>query len=107
MAVILGDGAYTVRHRGHPAPRDADGLPVLSAPGDPLGPWPGAAREVSENSWSLRLDPGVWPLRAGDVVVGNGHTFVIQGRPSLFTNNASAAVDYVAATATLNPEEVA
>lgn len=46
-------------------------------------------------------------MRAGDVVVGNGHTFVIQGRPSLFTNNASAAVDYVAATATLNPEEVA
>src|SRR5207244_7522461 len=42
VAVILGDGQYLVRHRVHPAPRDADGIPVLSAPGAPQGPFYGA-----------------------------------------------------------------
>lgn len=105
VAVILGDGQYTVRHRAHPAPRDADGIPVLSAPGDPQGPFYGASREVAQDSWSLRLDPAVWPLREGDIVAGHGRTWVVEGRPSLYVNNAAADVDYVSATATLSPEE--
>jgi hypothetical protein len=105
VAVILSDGEYTVRHRTHPAPRDADGTPVLSAPGAPQGPWPGAAREVTADSWSLRLDPRMWPLREGDLVIGVKGTFVVQGRPNLFVNNAAADVDYIAATATRSPEE--
>lgn len=107
VAVILGDGSYAVQRREHPAPRDADGIPVLAAPGDPEGPWPGASRETSFNSWSLRLDPRAWPLREGDLIVGGGHTFVVQGRPALFTNNANPAVDYVSVSATLSPEELA
>lgn len=105
VAVILSNGVYFVRHRVHPAPRDADGIPVLSAPGVPVGPWPGASREVSKDSWSLRLDPQVWPLNEGDIITGLGRTWVVEGRPSLFTNNAAPDVDYVSVTATLSPEE--
>lgn len=108
MAVILSDGEYAVRHREHPAPRDADGIPVLPAPGDPVGPWPGDAHEIQTvaNSWSFRLDPRVWPLREGDLITSGGQTWTVEGRPSLFVNNAAPDVDYVSATATLTPEEV-
>jgi hypothetical protein len=106
VVVILPDDVYGVRRREHPAPRDADGTPVLSAPGVLEGPWPGASRELSADSWSFRLDPLAWPLRAGDLVVSGERVWVVQGRPKLFQNNAAPDVDYVAATATLSPEEI-
>lgn len=105
VAVVLADGDYTVRRRPHPWPRDADGLPVPPSLGAPEGPWPGASREVTPDSWSMRLDPRCWPLREGDLVIRGTRVWVVQGRPHLFVNNVASDVDYVAVTATLSPEE--
>ena len=108
VAVILADGSYSVRHRTHPATRNADGLPVLATPAGPVGPWPGAAHEIPgfANNWSFRLDPRVWPLREGDLIIGGGRTWTVETRPALFINQAAPDVDYVSCNGTLTPEEI-
>ena len=104
MAVVLTDGLYWVRKRAHEYTRDAHGIPVAPAPGQAIGPWPGAATEqTTEGSYTLRLDPAAWPLRADDLVDGpDGKTYLIE-TAVLRVNEADPAVDYVQIVASLQP----
>lgn len=105
MAVVLADGSYTVRKRPHEWTRDAHGTPVPTAPGTALGPYPGAVAEQPDGTWSLRLDPAAWRLRAGDLVDGPaGRTWLVESA-LLRTNQAASDVDYVAVVGSLQPPE--
>lgn len=104
MAVILSTGQYSVRRRAHDYPRDAHGTPVPGDPGPPAGPWPGAAVQQQDGSWSIRLDPKAWPLREDDLVEdATGQRWIVVGRPTLYRNSVSGVVDYVGVRAALEP----
>lgn len=107
MTVVLTSGNYGIRKRTHPFSRDAHGTPVPPGLGSVVGPWPGDANRQADGSYSIRLDPRLWPVKAGDVVTGpNSEVWLVVGQPLLFRNNASPDVDYVGVTGTLEPPEV-
>jgi hypothetical protein len=97
MAVVLADGFYVVLKRPRPWPRDAHGIPVPPSLStlQPTASLPGAAIEREERgTWDVRLDPVLWPVDVGDIIQGNGRTFVIQSA-LLRTNPALSDVDYI------------
>lgn len=103
MAVVLSDGNYRVQKRGE-STRDADGALVPAAL-DVLGAeLPGASTRQQDGSWTLRLDPAVWPIRAGDRVVGpGGVAWIVDGVPRAHENAEVPDVDYVGAVGSLDP----
>lgn len=107
MTVVLSDGAYRVARRPHPWPRDDHGTPVPPALGAASSPLPGGAREQSDGTWSLRLDPSEWPLEDGDKVLGPaGRVWTVVGEPRRHLNWGANDVDYVSAQGALDPPEV-
>ncbi|MFE9993531.1 hypothetical protein [Streptomyces avermitilis] len=109
MAVVLPNAALTVYALAHPWERDANGVPVPPNPNArpaPLGTWPGSVSEQPDGSWTARLDPQAWPVKEGDAITDEiGRTWTLTS-----TRNHRVPgcpdVDYVQATATLNPPEV-
>lgn len=108
MAVVLADRDLTARVQSHPWTRDEHGVPVpAEAPvTDDRGPYPGAATEQPDDTWTLRLDPRCWPVRAGDTITDGTLTWVLTGNPRLHQVPGVSDVDYIAATAQLEPPEV-
>jgi hypothetical protein len=105
MVVVLADGRYRVLRLPHPQPRDGHGLPV---PGG--GTWTefvdGAAGQQPDGSWSLRLDPSVWPVHAGDTVEReDGSRWVVYGEPRLSAVPDHPDVDHVRVTARQDPPD--
>ncbi|MFJ4880064.1 hypothetical protein ACIP93_33320 [Streptomyces sp. NPDC088745] len=109
MAVVLPNAMLTVYVLAHPWGRDANGVPVPPNPNQkpaPRGTWPGSVLEQPDGSWTARLDPLTWPVREGDTISDEN------GRSWTLTSIRKHAVpgcpdvDYVQATATLNPPEV-
>lgn len=115
MAVILTDGEYSVGRFAHPWTYDPDGtkVPAPSGPaafGDPL---PGAShlrnpgnRDDPNGAWVLRLDPRLWPVADGDPVTNGHQVWAVVGSPRLCRNNADSGLDYIEASAVLNPPTV-
>ncbi|MGW1275493.1 hypothetical protein ACWD4V_00855 [Streptomyces tsukubensis] len=106
MAVVLPNRTLSLHALPHPWDRDANGVPVPPDPHqrpEPRGSWPGSALEQQDSAWSLRLDPAAWPVQPGDTVGDEtGATWtVVSAR--LHQVLGYPAVDYVQATATLNP----
>ncbi|WP_435585917.1 hypothetical protein [Micromonospora aurantiaca (nom. illeg.)] len=109
MAVLLADGLYQVRKRQHPAERDAHGTPIPGPDNASVtDPVAGAAGEQPDGSWKLRLDPAVWPVRAGDTVVTDDgiRTWTVTGIPRLHEVPNVPDVDYVEVQARIVPPEV-
>ncbi|GHH22010.1 hypothetical protein [Streptomyces lanatus] len=109
MAVVLPNAMLTVYALAHPWARDANGVPVPPNPNQkpaPRGTWPGSVLEQPDGSWSVRLDPQAWPVKEGDTISDE------TGRSWTLSSTREHAVpgvpdvDYVQATATLNPPEV-
>jgi hypothetical protein len=109
VAVVLPNAMLTVYALAHPWARDANGVPVPPNPGQkpaPRGTWPGSVLEQDDGSWSVRLAPQVWPVKEGDTISDE------TGRSWTLSSTREHAVpgvpdvDYVQATATLNPPEV-
>lgn len=111
MAVILPNCALGLIVRAHPYARDARGVPMPADDDSDTtvrGPEPGSAREMPDGSWSLKLDPGLWPVRAGDRITDetNTRTWVAAPDPKLHANVAAGDLDYVEVAATLDPPRV-
>jgi hypothetical protein len=103
VVVILSDGSYSVRKRTHEYTRDGHGTPVPGSPGSASAALPGAATEQPDGTYTLRLDPALWPLREDDLIDGpSSRTWIIESAV-LRVNNADSAIDYVAVTAALQP----
>jgi hypothetical protein len=106
MAVILANRMLTVHKRAHPQARDAHGTPIpqTSDTVTTVGPFPGAAQESADGSWTLRLDPRTWRVREEDNVTDDqGNTWIIVGRPRLNQVPGASDVDFVRAQGTLEP----
>lgn len=109
MAVVLADRVLTVTVRSHPWTRDAMGTPVPTVADvlDVRGPWPGAAQENPDLSWSLRVDARAWPVRAGDQISDDqGHVWVASGSPKLHMVPGVPDVDFIEVQGTLDPPKV-
>lgn len=109
MVVLLADRELTAEVRAHPWVRDAHGLPVpTDADATTVhGPYPGAASENANMSWTLRIDARCWPLRAGDKISDDqGNVWVLAGDPKLHQVPGVPDVDYIDAAATLDPPRV-
>ncbi|MFJ5121963.1 hypothetical protein [Kitasatospora sp. NPDC088548] len=110
MAVILANRQFTAHVSPHPWPRDAHGTPIAPAPGSvPAGnsrPLPGSAIKQQDGTWSLRVDPTLWPLRVGDRIVATTNESWTVDTARLCAVAGHTAADYIAVTATLDPPEV-
>jgi hypothetical protein len=109
MAVVLPNATLTAYVLHHPWERDANGVPVPPNPnvkGAPRGPWPGSVLEQPDGTWTVRLDPRVWPVKEGDTISDDtGRTWTLTSTRHHQVPGCPD-VDYVQATATLNPPEV-
>ncbi|MGX1907617.1 hypothetical protein ACWIID_01945 [Streptomyces phaeochromogenes] len=109
MAVVLPNATLTTYVLAHPWERDANGVPVPPNPNvqpAPHGTWPGSVLKQSDGSWTVRLDPRIWPIEPGDTITdetGRSWTLV---EARLHAVPGCPDVDYVQGTATLNPPEV-
>jgi len=107
MAVILADGTYQVARRAHPwATMDDHGIAVPAALGAYGTARAGAVTAQADRSWRVRLDPAEWPLEAGDRITDGERTWTITGEPRRIRHPVDDEVDYVTATAALDPPEV-
>ncbi len=106
MAVLLPNVELRIAKRPHPAPRDDRGQIVQGPLGAPTGPYPCGVKDRPETgTWSIRLDPSMWPCEAGDEVSDGTRVWVLTGEPQLHTVTGNNAVDYIAARGVLNPPE--
>ncbi|MEQ7008471.1 hypothetical protein ABN028_20055 [Actinopolymorpha sp. B17G11] len=106
MAVLLADLSLSVATKDHPWLRDSHGHPVApEEPAELRGPWPGAAREQPDLSYTLRLDTRAWPVEPGDRITDGARTWVVaSARINTVPRHPDA--DYIAIVATLEPPEV-
>jgi hypothetical protein len=58
----------TLDPHGHPQPAGYD---------EPTAALPASIREQPDGSWLLLLDPGLWPVRAYDLLVGAGSQWLV------------------------------
>lgn len=109
MVVVLANCDLTALVRAHPYLRDARGTPIPdpNATTTERGPRPGSALEQADRTWKLRLDMDLWPVRAGDKITDGVRVWVINADPIPHQIPGVPDVDYVAATATLDPPKVA
>ncbi|WP_326724664.1 hypothetical protein OHT59_40270 [Streptomyces sp. NBC_00243] len=109
MAVVMSNALLTVYVLAHPWERDANGVPVPPNPNvrpAARGTWPGSVLEQPDGSWNVRLDPQTWPVKKGDTISDDtGRSWTLTSTRN-HTVPDCPAVDYVQATATLNPPEV-
>lgn len=103
MTVLLPTCALTVRVLPHPEVRDAMGAPVAPADtADVRGPWPGAAHEQQDGTFTLRVDPRAWRINPGDRITDGLRTWVVS--TALLASVPDVPdVDYIAVTASLEP----
>ena len=107
MAVVLPDRALTVTVFTHPQVRDARGKPMPSDSDGSVvrGPYPGSAEHAGGNVWNLCLDPRCWPIRTGDLVSDGANTWVVAPEPLLKQIPGHSDIDFVRASATLDPPQ--
>jgi hypothetical protein len=112
MVVLLPNVALTVQLREHPLERDARGRAVPSVSGDVFttrGPFPGNAveDEVDSNTWRLRVDLRLGPIRPGDLLsdTATERVWVVQ---SVVRHEVPGApdVDHYQVEGTLEPPAV-
>lgn len=104
MSVLLAHLNLRVTRREHMWGRDAHGVPVpTGATETTTAYYPGAAAEQdADNTWRLRLDPRLWPVRDGDKVDDGTRTWVVT-QARLHEVPGHTDVDHIGVTARLDP----
>ncbi|MFC5902690.1 hypothetical protein [Streptomyces zhihengii] len=109
MAVVLPNAmltAYVLAPLGARRQRRTRTPPPGRRPA-PRATWPSSVLEQPDGTWTVRLDPKGWPVKDGDTISdGTGRTWTLTSTRQHAVRGCSD-VDYVQATATLNPPEVA
>lgn len=108
MAVLLADRELTAHVTTHPWARDAHGTPVPPNPATPReerGPYPGAATEQPDASWTLRADTRMWRLLPGDTLTDGTLSWVVTTALLRKVTDYPNA-DYIQITAALEPPRV-
>lgn len=95
MAVLLADRWLHV-HRADRAATDGHGYTVLAPTADPASESaPGRASQAADLTWTLGVDPNLWPIEAGDTVGDDAGQEWIVVTADLIVNNADPTVDYI------------
>lgn len=95
MAVLLPNALLGLRRRVEGAV-NAHGERVAAGWGEFLGPHEGRVSEGADASWSLGLDPSLWPVRVGDLVVAtSGAGAWLVQTADLLRNNYDPTVDWI------------
>lgn len=109
MPVLLPNTTLTVHVRTHPWVRDEWGVPAPTVQDtvQPVGPYPGSVTERTDGGWDIRLEPAVWPIRAGDrIESADGRVWVANPDPQLHAVPGHPDADYVSVIGTLDPPRV-
>lgn len=97
MTVLLPNAKIGVRRRVEAA-RNSYGEHVAAGWGPFLGPYDGRVNERADGTWGLGVDPRLWPVRVGDLVVRlTGGSWLVQSA-DLIQNNYDSRVDWVRVT---------
>lgn len=95
MSVLLPNATLGVRRSVDAAAYDAHGARVSGGWGPVLGPAPGRMNERSDGGWDLGVDPSLWPIKQGDLVIGlDGRSWLVS-TADLIQNNYDSYVDWV------------
>lgn len=98
VTVLLPNASLGVRRRVEGA-RNSHGQRVPAGWGPLVDPAPGRTNEGADATWRLGLDPGLWPVRQGDLVISlTGGSWLVQ-TADLIQNNYDSTVDWVRVTA--------
>lgn len=95
MAVLLPNANLTVRRRADEPTRNEHGERVLDGWQQPEALLPGRTKENDNGRWDLAIDPSLWPVRTGDLVVDErGNAWSVQF-VHLIENNYDDFVNYI------------
>lgn len=95
MSVLLPNATLGLRRRVNAAARNAHGERVQAGWSDLVSMFDGRTNEQADGSWALGLDPALWPVRTGDLVVSVDGTTWIVTSADLIQNNYDPVVDWV------------
>lgn len=95
MAVLLTNVSLGLRRRTDAAARNAHGERQRAGWGPVIGLHPGRMNETADAAWALGLDPALWPVRMGDLVISDsGASWLVQ-TSDLIQNNFDHRVDWI------------
>jgi hypothetical protein len=98
MAVLMVNARLGVRVR-QVAATDPHGFPTPTGWGPAGTLLPGRVQEDQDGLWRLGVDPGLWPVRQGDLVVDDTGTTWLVATADLLRNNVDPRVDWIRVTA--------
>jgi hypothetical protein len=79
--------------------RDSHGAPLPGGWGDPQSPQPGLLNEQPDATWIIGLDPTLWPVRQGDLVVDDTGGAWLVDTAKLVQHPVDSTVDWIRITA--------
>lgn len=95
VSVLLPNTNLTVRRRVNETTRNEHGEDVLDGWTAPGPFFPGRTKENDDGRWSLAVDPALWPVRTGDLIVDQaGSAWSVQFVHNI-KNNYDDYVNYV------------
>lgn len=101
MPVLMPNASLGVRGRAEGLVRNSHGERVLAGWTAMSALHPGRTREQSDGTWSLGVDPALWPVRVGDLVVSDGGAGWLVQTTTLIRNNLDPRADWVRITGVL------
>lgn len=104
MTVLLSNCSLGLRRREDAETRNEHGERVQTDWGDPVSVdgetmLDGRRNEQTDGTWSLAVDPGLWPVRQGDAVVSSDGMVWVVTTSDLIQNAYDSIVDWVRVTA--------
>lgn len=103
MVVLLTNTTLGVRRRVDNPGRNEHGEKVRAGWTDMSTPLPGRTNEAADASWSLGVDPSLWPVREGDLIIATagqhaGASWLVQ-TSDLIQNNYDHRIDWIRVSA--------
>lgn len=93
--MILPNATLTVRRIVDNPGTNAHGERVPAQWGMIEAFYPGRTKERADGGWALGVDPHLWPVRAGDLVISDDGRSWLTRTSNLITNSYDSTVDWV------------
>jgi hypothetical protein len=97
VSVLLPNASLGLRRRLDGG-RDAHGSPLPTGWGEVAGPLPGYLKEQPDATWVVGLDPELWPVRQGDLVVSGDTDAWLVETADLIEHPADDTVNWIRIT---------
>lgn len=104
VSVLLPNATLGLRRRDAAPGRDSRGGRLPAGWGAVVGLYDGRTKENTDGTWSLGLDPALWPVRMDDMVIDTtGRSWLVRSADFL-RNNVDPVVDWVRVSANLRAD---